>query len=160
MIEVRKTIKATQAKVERATLGELDVFSQLKQQMAADTPAPAAVKKEAPKAEEKTETPKKEEAKVEAPKVDAAAADVKPDDLKKIEGIGPKIGELLVNNGIPTFEALANTDVEKIKEILAEAGSRYKMHDPTSWPIQSRLAADGKWDELKVWQDEHDGGKM
>jgi len=34
------------------------------------------------------------------------------------------------------------------------------MHDPTSWPIQSRLAADGKWDELKVWQDEHDGGKM
>jgi len=158
--ETRKTIKATQAKVERATLGELDVFSQLKQQMAADTPAPAAVKKEAPKAEEKTETPKKEEAKVEAPKVDAAAADVKPDDLKKIEGIGPKIGELLVNNGIPTFEALANTDVEKIKEILAEAGSRYKMHDPTSWPIQSRLAADGKWDELKVWQDEHDGGKM
>ena len=51
-------------------------------------------------------------------------------------------------------------EVDKIKEILAEAGSRYKTRDPTSWPVQSRLAADDKWDELQVWQDGHDGGKM
>lgn len=96
-----------------------------------------------------------------APEVVAEApkADVKPDDLKKIEGIGPKIAEILVNAGIPTFEALSNTDAAKVKEILSEAGNRYKMHDPTTWPTQAKMAAEGKWDELKVWQDEHDGGR-
>ena len=161
--ETRKNIKSTQAKVERATLGELDVFSQLKEQMAAEA-APTPAKAAAPKVEPKVEAPATEEAKAETPAKEVKApvkkASAKADDLKKIEGIGPKIAELLTANGIGTFEELANADVEKINEILAEAGSRYKMHDPTSWPVQSRLAADGKWDELKVWQAEHDNGKM
>jgi len=33
------------------------------------------------------------------------------------------------------------------------------MHDPGSWPRQSRLAADGKWNELEKLQDELDGGR-
>ncbi|HHS95502.1 MAG TPA: 50S ribosomal protein L27 [Phaeodactylibacter sp.] len=82
------------------------------------------------------------------------------DDLKKIEGIGPKISELLKNAGIFTFETLANTDVDKIKSILSDAGNRYKTHDPTTWPQQARMAADGEWDKLKAWQDELDGGKV
>jgi len=85
--------------------------------------------------------------------------EVKPDDLKKVEGIGPKIAELLNNAGITTFAQLAKTDAEKIKGILSDAGSRYKMHNPTTWPKQAELAAEGKWDELKKWQDELDGGK-
>jgi hypothetical protein len=36
-----------------------------------------------------------------------------------------------------------------LKGILEEAGSRYKMHDPTTWPQQAKLAEEGKWDELK-----------
>ena len=148
--ETRKSIKSTQSKVERATLGELDVFSQLKQQMDADNSTPAKAKAKV-KSSVKVETKSKSLAK---------KAEGKPDDLKKIEGIGPKIAELLTTNGISTFEALDSTEVGKIKEILAEAGSRYKTRDPTSWPVQSRLAADGKWDELQVWQDGHDGGKM
>ncbi len=112
--------------------------------------------------------PKKAKAKpVAAPApVKASAAPVAPkaegqkDDLKKIEGIGPKIAELLNNAGITTFAALAGTDTAKIKDILAEAGSRYKSHDPTTWPAQAKMAADGEWDKLSAWQDELDGGKL
>lgn len=83
---------------------------------------------------------------------------VTPDDFKKIEGIGPKISELIVNAGILTFAQLAETAAEKIKEILTEAGSRYATHNPTTWPAQAKMAANGEWDALKKWQDELDGG--
>ena len=87
------------------------------------------------------------------------APTISPDDLKKIEGIGPKISEILTKAGIATYAQLASSESERIKEILAEAGSRYKMHDPTTWPKQAGLAAEGKWDELKALQDELQGGK-
>ncbi len=83
----------------------------------------------------------------------------KKDDLTKIEGIGPKISQLLQNSGISTFKKLSTTKPEAIKKILVAAGSRYQMHDPGSWPKQSKLAADGKWDQLKTLQDKLDGGK-
>jgi predicted flap endonuclease-1-like 5' DNA nuclease len=110
------------------------------------------VKTEAPKAVEATE-----EKVSEAPK---AAKASKGDDLKKIEGIGPKIAELLTNAGIDTFAALGSSDVEKIKEVLDAAGSRYRIADPTTWPQQAQLAAEGKWDELKELQDKLDGGRL
>lgn len=160
--ETRKAVTKTQSKIEKATMGDLDVFSQLKQQLGED----AAPKKEAPKKEApKKEEPAKVEAKEAAPKKAtakkaAASADGEKDKLRKIEGIGPKIEELFHNAGILTFADLAGTEVDKLKEILADAGSRYRMHDPSSWPTQSAMAAEGKWDELKVWQDEHDGGKL
>ncbi len=116
-------------------------------------------KEEAPKAE-KAAAPKKEAA---APKAEKAAApkkaDAKGDDLRKVEGIGPKIAELFNNAGIMTFADLGATSVEKLNEILAEAGGSYKSKDPGTWPAQAALAAEGKWDELKKWQDELDGGK-
>ncbi len=90
----------------------------------------------------------------------SAPASAAKDDLKAIEGIGPKIAEILNNAGITTFAQLGATDVSKIKELLEAAGNRYKSHDPTTWPKQSQMAADGKWDELKTWQDELDGGKV
>ena len=89
----------------------------------------------------------------------AIGADAKPDDLTKIEGIGPKIKQLLIDGGIPTFAALAAAPYDQVKGILTAAGSRYQMHDPTTWGQQAQMAADGKWDELKKWQDESDGGK-
>jgi large subunit ribosomal protein L27 len=82
------------------------------------------------------------------------------DDLKKIEGIGPKIAQLLNEAGIYTFVELANTSADRVKEILEAAGSRYRMHDPTTWAQQSQLAADGNWAELKVLQDALNGGKV
>ncbi len=99
----------------------------------------------------KTATPKK----ADAPKKAAS----KGDDLKKIEGIGPKASEALVNAGIDTFAKLAKAEPANIKEILTAASSRLSHLEPGSWPQQSQLAADGKWDELKVLQDKLDGGK-
>jgi small subunit ribosomal protein S2 len=107
----------------------------------------AATKEEAPKAEVKKEA---------APKK-AAKAD-KADDLTKIEGVGPKAAEALSNAGLDTFAKVAKAKSDKMKEILTEASSRMAHLDPTSWPKQAKMAADGKWDELKVWQDNTKGG--
>ena len=83
----------------------------------------------------------------------------KKDDLKKIEGIGPKIEGILNEDGITTFKQLAMTKAEHITVLLVQAGPRYRMHNPKTWPQQSQLAADGKWEELEKLQDELDGGK-
>lgn len=105
----------------------------------------------------KKAAPKKEAPKKEAPKKAAASAS---DDFTKIEGIGPKISGLISAAGISTFAELADTSVEKLKAILADAGSRYAAHNPSTWPEQSGMAARGEWDALKKWQDELDGGKV
>ena len=110
--------------------------------------------KAAPKAKN-IDTPKVVEETSAAPKAETAK-----DDLKKVEGIGPKIAGLLNDAGILTYADLAATDVDKIRAILADAGNRYKSHDPTTWPQQAKMAADGEWEKLKIWQDELDGGKI
>lgn len=102
----------------------------------------------------------KEEVNAEAPADEPAATTItEMDDLKAVEGIGPKIEEILNKGNIHTYAQLAATEVDAIKTMLAEAGGRYKNHNPTTWPRQAKMAADGQWDELKVWQDELDGGK-
>ena len=88
----------------------------------------------------------------------AADAKVEADDLTKVEGIGPKAANALVAAGIATYADLSEGDAEKIKEILTEASSRMAHLDPTSWPKQAKMAAEGKWDELKEWQDNVKGG--
>ena len=55
-----------------------------------------------------------------------------------------------------TFADLAKTSPEKIAEIIADVRGK---HVPDTWPQQAEMAAEGKWDELKKWQDELDGGK-
>ena len=114
----------------------------------------ASPKKETKKAEPKPKaaTPKKETAKKATP-VNPTG---KPDDLKKVEGIGPKIASTLVEAGITTFAQLAKTDSAKISEIISGVRGN---HVTDTWPAQAKLAAEGKWDELKKWQDELDGGK-
>lgn len=81
------------------------------------------------------------------------------DDLTKIEGVGPKINELLNGAKIFSFEQLSQADPAEIKKVLEAAGPRFQMHNPGSWPRQAKLAAAGNWDELKKLQDELDGGK-
>ena len=82
----------------------------------------------------------------------------KADDLKKIEGAGPKAAEALVNAGLDTFAKVAKADPAKLSEILTEASSRLSHLVTTTWPKQAGLAAEGKWDELKELQDRLDGG--
>ncbi len=84
---------------------------------------------------------------------------VKEDDLKIIEGIGPKIAELFQAEGINTCKDLSKTTVEKCQEILKKAGNRYAINNPGTWPRQAKLLADGNWAEFKKWTDQLDGGK-
>ena len=89
------------------------------------------------------------------PKAKASAKKAGGDDLTKVEGIGPKIAATLTAAGVSTFAELAKTDTDKIAEIIADVRG---SHNPGTWPRQADMAAQGKWDELKVWQDEMDGG--
>ncbi|MEM7162964.1 MAG: helix-hairpin-helix domain-containing protein [Bacteroidota bacterium] len=84
----------------------------------------------------------------------------KKDDLKKIEGIGPKIEQIFNSAGIKSYDDLASSTPTKLKKILLEAGSRYKMHDPKTWPRQAKLASSGNWKRLKTLQDSLKGGKV
>ncbi|WP_430467234.1 50S ribosomal protein L21 [Winogradskyella ouciana] len=119
----------------------------------------AAPKKETKKAEPKAAA--KTEAKKAAPKAKPAAkkATGKADDLKKIEGVGPKAAEAMVTAGLDTFAKVAKAKPEDIEAILAEASSRLAHLVANTWPQQAKLAANGKWDELKELQDNLDGGR-
>ena len=132
-----------------------------------ETPAPVAHKVEAPAPVMESMSP--------APAVDAAlfagtsgtgktqqtadkAAPLVPDDLKIIEGIGPKIASILAAAGITTFAQLGATDVSRLREIIAQAGLT-ALADPATWPQQAALAAAGKLDELEVLQGQLKGGR-
>ncbi len=108
---------------------------------------------------EKVDVSVEAEGKTTLPKVVKKKTDSESDDLKKIEGIGPKIEKILKAASINTFAELASATEETLKEILTGAGPRYSIHNPKSWPQQSALARDEKWEELKTLQDELNGGK-
>jgi predicted flap endonuclease-1-like 5' DNA nuclease len=83
-----------------------------------------------------------------------------PDELKRIEGIGPRISGVLQAAGITTFRQLANTGTGQIREILEAADPNLlRLADPTTWPEQAALAAEGDWQALEVLQDELKGGR-
>lgn len=100
------------------------------------------------------------------PPFDAGAAkaalrkNIKLNDLKLIEGIGPKIEGLFHNHDIDTWLKLADLSVAQCRDILMTGGDRYRLHDPASWPMQARMAAEGKWKDLARWQDDHKHGKL
>ena len=83
--------------------------------------------------------------------------DPKPDDLKRIEGIGPKISKLLNEAGITTFSQLAASSVSQLDQIVREAG--ISIADPGTWPEQANLAAAGDWEVLRDLQDRLKGGR-
>jgi large subunit ribosomal protein L27 len=127
--------------------------------------AEAPVKKEAPKAEKpktevkeeaskadakkeveavaKEEKAKKEAKKEEAPKAEAKSSDAK-DDLKELDGVGPKLEEVFNAAGIATFEKFAATSIDELNKILEEAGSRYASKDPAPWVEQAKELAKEK----------------
>lgn len=82
-----------------------------------------------------------------------------PEDLKIVEGIGPKIEKLLKNGGINTWSELAGAAVAKIQEILDQAGDKFRLATPDTWPKQAGMAAAGQWSELSKYQDQLKGGK-
>jgi predicted flap endonuclease-1-like 5' DNA nuclease len=71
------------------------------------------------------------------------------DDLKEISGIGPKIEEMCHGIGIRTWFDLSTTEVSLLRTMLADAGPRFRTHDPATWPEQARLLAEGRWEEFQ-----------
>lgn len=88
-----------------------------------------------------------------APQAEPSAAD----DLTKLEGIGPKVAQVLAKAGITTFAGLASAQENTLREALDAAG--YKYMDPASWPEQAALAAKGDFEALKRLQDGLKGGR-
>lgn len=113
-------------------------------------PTPAAASEVQPAA---NETPAK------AKKTTKKSKENTTDNLVIIEGIGPKIAELLNKAGINSFAELADSKPNAIKDILEAAGKRYQIHDPSTWPQQAALARDGKTAELKALQEDLKGGR-
>jgi len=85
---------------------------------------------------------------------------VKQDDLKLVEGIGPKIEELMHAAGITTWAQLAAAPIETLEAILDEAGPRFRIHDPATWGKQAAMADAAQWAELEAYQDELKGGRL
>lgn len=81
----------------------------------------------------------------------------KPDDLKRIEGIGPKVEKVLNDAGIITFGALAHANPDDIQNALNAAG--LQMMKPEGWIEQAELAAKGDWDKLERLQGELKAGR-
>lgn len=75
-------------------------------------------------------------------------------DLQKVEGIGPKIEELLNKKGIENYNQLSNTDIATLEKIIADAGPAFYTHRglTITWPAQAKLAETGQWEELEKWQ--------
>jgi predicted flap endonuclease-1-like 5' DNA nuclease len=97
------------------------------------------------------------------PKMEAPATTLKAsakDDLKIVEGIGPKIEMLLNDAGIMTYASLASAPVSKLQDVLTKAGNNFKVHDPSSWPEQATLARDGEFDALEELKSELTGGRI
>lgn len=81
------------------------------------------------------------------------------DDLTIIEGVGPKVSEVLHAAGITSFSQLAATKAEDVKEILEKSEGNFNAQDPTTWAEQAQLAADGKMDELNTLKEKLNAGR-
>ncbi len=65
------------------------------------------------------------------------------DDFTRIKGIGPRIQDLLHDEGITTLEELAATTPARLRQILEAAGPGYAIHDPANWPHLASLSRYG-----------------
>lgn len=81
------------------------------------------------------------------------------DDLKVIEGIGPKVEQLLKDAGFINLTDIAAAAATDLQEILDKAGSNFRLQDASTWPAQARLAVNGDWDLLEEYQQKLKGGK-
>ena len=132
-------------------------------QAKAEANAKAAEARKAAAAKKKAEAAARAaDAKAAAAKEAAAAgvADSEPDDLTRIEGIGPNISGVLQEAGIKTFAQLADSNAEQLEQIIVDAGGNLaNLADPATWPTQAKIAAKGKWVALERYQERLKGGK-
>ena len=82
---------------------------------------------------------------------------VTPDDLTRLEGIGPRVARVLNEAGITTFASLAAANAADLQKSLSSSG--LQMMNAEGWIEQASLAAKGEWDALRKLQSELKGGR-
>ena len=148
--EVAETIAAPQYKK-----AEKSAKKAAPKAKAAPAKAAAAVAEPMAAAAAETPAPKAKGDKITLP----SGKKIVQDDLKMVEGIGPKIEGLLHDAGIKTWQALADAPEADVQKVLDDAGPRYKMHQPKTWAKQAQMAANAEWERLEKYQDWLDGGR-
>ncbi len=108
------------------------------------TPEPAPAKP-APKPKAKAAPAKKE-------------ASGKPDNLKLVEGIGPKMEKALNAAGISTFAQLASATEDQINAAIVAGGMRFAPSVPT-WAEQASFAANGDFEGMEAFKKTLTGGR-
>ncbi len=136
------TIEEKAAPPRSAAAPELELSSPVSARPVVEVPTPAKEAKPAQRAS-KTKT---------------AAAPAKADDLKVIEGIGPKMEKALNAAGITTFAQLAASTEEQINAAIVAAGMRFAPSVPT-WAEQASYAAKGDFAGLEAFQKTLVGGR-
>lgn len=79
------------------------------------------------------------------------------EDLTIVEGIGPKIEELLRANGIAGFAQLAEADEQNLRVVLDDGGPSFRYANPAHWAQQAALVVQNDWAALKQLQRELNG---
>ncbi len=116
-------------------------------------------KKATPKKVASRPTPVEKSTRKPIPKPAPVISKRQMEDLKVVEGVGPAIEKILKTQGIKTLEQLSKARVATLRNILTEAGNRFRFHKPDTWARQAKLAAAGRWKELEELQQRLDGGK-
>lgn len=148
--------EAIEAKVEPAAVVEAKAEpTEAIEEPTVDAKAEPAAVVEEPASEAEVEPA----AVVEEAAEEVAAAPAEPDDLQRIEGIGPKLSQALNSIGITTFAQLTTQEPVALEAELRTTGVRFIKGQAQTWPVQAELAAAGKWDELDKLQDEFKGGR-
>jgi predicted flap endonuclease-1-like 5' DNA nuclease len=118
----------------------------------------AAIAAPAPVAEPEPEPEPVAEVEPEPPVAEEETAPAEPDDLKRIEGIGPQMERALVAEGIDTFAKLAEKTLDELREAISNQGVRFAP-SAESWAEQASYAAKGDWDGLAALQDKLISGR-
>jgi len=79
------------------------------------------------------------------------------DEIELIEGIGPEIAALLRDHGIDTFEAIASLTAGQLRYLLLKDPD-LSLAQPSTWPFQARLLADGRFGDFNRLATALEGG--
>ncbi|GAA4701311.1 Helix-hairpin-helix domain-containing protein [Promicromonospora umidemergens] len=81
-----------------------------------------------------------------------------PDDLRRIEGVGPKIAAALVAAGYPTYARIAAATEDELREAVAGQGIKFAP-SAASWADQAQYLVDSDTKGLDEYQDYLVGGQ-
>ncbi|QPC81473.1 ATP synthase F1 subunit gamma [Phototrophicus methaneseepsis] len=123
-----------------------------------DTPHPTAPRAPAPALTAASDAERGSNGNGKSAQPAAAPKNVKQDDLKVVEGIGPKMEKALKAAGIDTWAKLAEATEADIHAAIEAAGMSFAPSLGT-WSQQASYAAKGDWDGLQTYKNELTAGR-